>query len=213
MTPDDPLQRFRLKRCINCGYDLRGSWDSERCPECGEGCRHALLIQPRRERWSVFFLVGYAVVLLLFASLILAHAPVTATLMIALAAFMLAGTWWFRLRRHGGSRGGPFLVVTSSGVHARESGRGTTRFIPLSQCSGMKLEVDDIVRRGLRRPYWLLIGIDHDKPRPLRHTPVSDAEFLPNRLWIRFYALPEEADALGAELIDRLETHTAENGV
>ena len=59
----------------------------------------------------------------------------------------------------------------------------------------------------------VLIGIDHDKPRPLRHTPVSDAEFLPNRLWIRFYALPEEADALGAELIDRLETHTAENGV
>ena len=41
-----PLSRF----CPYCGYDLRGSLGSERCPECGE--RSPYYRQPPR-RWSL----------------------------------------------------------------------------------------------------------------------------------------------------------------
>ena len=34
-SPDGIIAQLRLKRCLNGGYDLRGSRESDLCPGCG----------------------------------------------------------------------------------------------------------------------------------------------------------------------------------
>ncbi len=63
----DLLAPFRLKKCVTCGYDLRGRADAANCPECGLDISDALVVPPIDKGASKAGCIAMAVFFLLIA--------------------------------------------------------------------------------------------------------------------------------------------------
>jgi hypothetical protein len=83
---DDPLARFRLTQCPKCGYDLRGSHESESCPECGFERIDALTINRRPiPGWLLPTMVVISLLLLGWSIVLAIRLPLTPDSAIAVA--------------------------------------------------------------------------------------------------------------------------------
>lgn len=65
----DLLAPFRLKKCVTCGYDLRGRADAANCPECGLDISDALVVPPIKKGASnagwIFMAVSFLLIALI----------------------------------------------------------------------------------------------------------------------------------------------------
>lgn len=194
MDSANSLLEFQLPRCVQCGYDLRGSINAARCPECGHDCDGALLIQPRF-RWLPSITMWFCGAMICILLLVAWDRQVDSLIVGISFAIILIYVGWLNAPRYGFCMHGAAMVCTRSDITELKRGK-TVRSIQWQEVDSWRLAPFPKRPRHTNRGVVFVFEITiRAQPAPQRRRLVE--------LWTKFEATRSEANALSAEIACR----------